>query len=258
MKKFITNKITLTIFGIILFLMLWWMISALVGHGSRIFPDPWSTIAYTAELVIKPSTYYHLGWSFLRMLAGFLLGAVFGIIFGIFVGNYQKAKHVFEPTVIALKAVPTAALVYLFLVLIGAKNAPIFIVALITAPIIYEAVIGGYSNIDANILNSLKLDDRNRIYSNIVVKFPLATPYLLVGMVSSFALSLKIEIMAEVISGSTSYGIGNIIKAKQQEDPSDLVPIFAYALIAIIAILIITLLLSLLKKKLNLDDLKKA
>jgi len=250
MKKFITNKITLTFIGVITLFLLWTIVSLSLGHGSRVFPTPWATIEYTFILLGQNNTYLHIGSSLLRMIYGFLISALSAIILGMIVGNFTKVKHVFNPTIVALKAVPTAAFVFLFLVLMGAKNAPILVVVLITFPIVYESVVAGYSHISSSVLGALKVDGHNALLNNFSVKFPLALPYIIVGLASSFALSFKIEIMAEVISGSTSYGIGNIIRQCQQEDYSNLVPIFAYSFIAVLLMLIFSAISSLLKSKL--------
>jgi len=249
MKKFITNKITLSVTGIILLLLVWWLISACIGNGSRVFPDPWMTFAKFFDLIKEKETYYHLGYTFQRMIDGFLMAAIAAIIVGIIVGNIKPLKTVFNPTIIAFKSIPTAALVYVFLVLIGAKNTPIFIVALISFPIIYESVVGGFNNIDPKILEAVRLDSGNTLTANLRIKFPLSLPYLFVGLTSSFALSFKLEIMAEVISGSTSYGLGNIIRYTQQNDASDLLTIFAYSLIAIIFMMLLSLIAFLVKKR---------
>ena len=248
MKKIISNKITLTIFGIILFFLLWWLISACIGNGNRIFPNPWDTIVYSANLLADSYIYLCIGYSFGRMLLGFLIAAILGIILGSFVGNIKKSKYVFNPTIVAIKAIPTAAVVYLFMVLIGASSAPIFIVGLITFPIVYEATVGGFSNIPEPVLNSLKLDSNNFIAKNVKVKLPLATPIIVVGLISSFALSFKIEIMSEVISGSTSYGLGCAIRTAQADNPANMLPVFGYSFIAIVFILIVSLILYVLKK----------
>lgn len=249
MKKFITNKYTLTFFGIILFFLLWWLISACVGSGNRIFPNPWDTIVYSVNLLKDSYIYLCLGYSLLRMVIGFVIAAILGIVIGAIVGNTGKVKHVFNPTIVALKAVPTAAVVYLFMVLMGAKDAPIAIVALITFPIIYEATVGGYSAIPITIQESVRLEGKGLINKNIRVMFPMAMPYIFVGLLSSFALSFKVEIMSEVISGTTSYGLGSAIRTAQANNPADMLPVFGYSLIAILIMLIISLVLDIIKRK---------
>ena len=108
-----------------------------------------------------------------------------------------------------------------------------------------------YQPIEKNIIDAMKIDGENNIKNIIRVKFPLSIPYLLVGMASSFALAFKIEIMAEVLTGDTTSGVGAAILAAQRNDPSNMVPIFAYSFIAIFLVLIIDLISILIKNKLR-------
>lgn len=250
--KLLKNKYLLTIIGVILFFLIWIIIYFIAGSNRAIFPNPFETIEEAAIYLGDPFTYKCILGSFSRMLIGFGVGAIFGIILGIIVGNFTNMKYVFNPTLIAIKAIPTAALTFLFLVLAGLKNAPIYIVVIIVFPIVYEATAAGYSSIDKYVLMSSRIDGASRIRSNVFVKFPLALPTIGLGLISSFALSFKIEIMAEVISGSSSYGIGRAIQNAYLNSSNGMVPTFAYSLIAIIIMLLVTLLLDTLKKILKL------
>ncbi len=150
---------------------------------------------------------------------------------------------------IALKAVPTAALVYLLMVLVGFKNAPIYIVMVIVFPMVYEATISGYSNLDTQILMAMRVDSANALLNNFKIKLPLAFPHIALGLVSSFALSFKIEIMAEVLTSSSSvYGLGRAISVSFINQYNGLVSTFAYSFIAIAIMLIVSLIIYIVKR----------
>ena len=253
MKKFISNRITLTIIGIIVFLTAWLLISYAVDEKSMIFPNPIVTFQEAFNLLGKKSLYFDIGYSMFRTLIGFLLAFICALLFGVLAGHFHILEKIFKPTMVALKSVPTVALVFLFIVLSGAKWAPIFIVFLICFPILYESVIGGFKSVDEDVLQASKVDGANWFKTILFIKLPLALPYVFVGMVSSFALSFKIEIMAEVITGDTGYGLGSSIAYAQSSDPANMVPIFAYSIIAIIFILILSFLEELIRKIVKLD-----
>ena len=69
------------------------------------------------------------------------------------------------------------------------------------------------------------------------------------GIASSFALSLKIEIMAEVITGYTRLGLGSAILSAQRSDPTNMVPVFAYSLVAIVIMLVFDSVANVVKEK---------
>lgn len=241
MKKFITNKYFLTIVGCLLFLGIWFMISVFVGDTKMVFPDPISTVGRTFEILGHNYVYKCVGWTLYRMLIGFSISFAAAMLFGILAGNFPSFKVVFKPFIVALKSIPTAALVFLFLIVSGARYAPIYIVILISFPILYESISAGIHNVPQELLESAKVDGGKFFGTTFKIRLPLAMPYILVGVASSFALAFKIEIMAEIITGDTRNGLGSAILAAQKNDPSDMTTIFAYSLIAILFILIITI-----------------
>lgn len=194
------------------------------------------------------NTYIRIGWSLLRTLEGFGIALAMALLFGILAGLVKKVQVLLRPIMIVFKSAPTAAFVFLFFVLFTGKNAPIFVVTLLAFPILYESIIAGFNNIPIEIEDSLRVDSNGRLTGILTVKIPIAMPYFMVGLASSFALSFKTEIMAEIITGSTNPGLGTAIYAYRIIDASDLTPIFAIALIAIIIILIVDLLGFLVKK----------
>ena len=251
MRNIISNKYVLTIFGCLLFLALWIIISLAVNETTMIFPDPLSTIKETFNILSKTYIYKAIGWTFLRMVIGFSASFILAMVFGTLAGHFKAFRTIFNPTVVVLKSIPTAALVFLFLIIATARYAPIFVVILISFPILYESITAGVSNIPQEVIESSRVDGARLSDLIFKIRIPLSLPYVLVGIASSFALSFKIEIMAEIITGDTKYGIGSAISAAQKNDPSNMVPIFAYSLIAIIFILLITLLEDLATKKLK-------
>lgn len=251
MKKFISNKYTLYGLGIILFLIIWFIISLIINENVLIFPNPINTFSYLFSSLGKSYIYKCIATSLLRMIIGFLGAFVLALIFGIIAGENENIENLFKPTMTVIKSIPTATITFLFLILIGAKSAPILIVMLISFPILYESVVGGFKNIDVGILNSLALERKPHLVKIIKVKLPLSMPHIIVGITSSFALSFKIEIMAEIVMGDTGLGLGSAILSAQRIDPTNMVPIFAYSLIAIIFMLIFSLINLIIKKKFN-------
>ena len=194
------------------------------------------------------NTYVRIGWSLLRTLEGFGIALGLALLFGILAGLVKKIQILLRPIMIVFKSAPTAAFVFLFFVLFTGKNAPIFVVTLLAFPILYESIVAGFNNIPKEIEDSLLVDSNGRLKGILRVKIPIAMPYFMVGLASSFALSFKTEIMAEIITGSTNPGLGTAIYAYRIMDASNLTPIFAIAVIAVFIILIVDLIGFLVKK----------
>mgnify|MGYP003293827541 CR=1 FL=1 len=243
------KKTLLTTLGIVLILLIWVIVSASISNSSMIFPNPLVTLKETLKLLGKSFTYKCIFQSLLKTFLGFLLSFVFAMLLGVIAGNIEEFRTILSPLLSVLKSIPTATLVFLFLVLVGAKNAPIIMVFIICFPIIYEAVVRGFENIDINIKRAAVMDGANLSQKLFKIYIPIISPYIIVGIASSFSLSFKIEIMSEVISGTTTDGLGSMISACQKSDPTNMTPIFAYSLIGIVIIAIFSLALYFLERK---------
>lgn len=241
MKRFILSNTFLYTLGLVFVFVCWLIISCLLGEGNLIFPSPFETFAYTGKLLSSSYIYSCLGMSLLRTLEGFAFAFLFAALLGSLAGEIKPLQRFFKPLILLFKSVPTAAFVFLFLVLSGTSNAPIWIVALLAFPILYEAFVSGINAVPKELKWAAKADSASKTQTLLRVKIPLALPYILLGVLNSFALSFKTEIMAEIITGQTSPGLGGAIRVARNTDPADLTPVFAIALIAIAIVLLFDL-----------------
>lgn len=237
------------LYGTIFIILLWWIISLCVS--SLIVPSPFDTVALAIKYLGDSYTYVSLGYSLLKMLIGFLLAFFVAFLLGMLVNDNEKLYQFFTPLMTFFKAIPTVALVFLFIVVLDSSRAPVLVVMLIAIPILYEAVVGGLKSDNTNLLEAASMDGARKITKVVRIQLPLSIPYIVIGMISAFSLSFKIEIMAEVITGYTKNGLGSLIKGAQINDPTDLTPIFAYSLIAVVVMLIVTLIATLINEKIR-------
>ena len=251
MKKFISNKFVLFLGGTLFVLLLWFLISLIFDRQGGIFPSPILVFEKFFELLGQSYTYACLGYTLARMLLGFISSFIVAIVIGIISGNHPNVYQFLKPLMVTLKSIPTVALVFLFIILVAPKHAPILVVSLICFPILYEGVANGILHVDKQVIDSSRVDGAGYFKRTAFIKLPLALPYIIVGMVSSFALSFKIEIMAEVMTGYTKNGLGSVIQYEQKADPTNMVSIFAYALFAVVIMLLVSLVEEIVKQVLK-------
>ena len=251
MKRSTSSNFKAYICGLILLLLLWQVLAVMIGETTMVFPGPVSTFRYVIYLLGKAYTYKCIAMTMMKMFAGFAISLVLGFIAGVIAGNHPFIEKMLSPLITTLRAVPTASLVYLFIVLAGFRMAPMYLVVMISFPIIYEGVLGGIRNISASIVNAMKVDGASFFRSNFRIKLPLAMPYIIVAMTTSFSLSFKIEIMAEVITGASNAGLGSAILGMRSSDPTNMVPIFGYSLIAVALMLLIDYLTGIIQDKIK-------
>ena len=207
MTKFFTNKKILFGLGTLFILLLWFVISLLFDKNSMIFPSPISAFKAMIELLGKKVTYQYLGLTLLRMLIGFSIAFFFALILGIFAGHNPGFYTFLKPLMNVLKSVPTVAFVYLFIIIFQPKYAPIYVVILVSLPILFESVVTGIKKTDPDVLDAARVDGANKI--------------------------------TEVLTGMTKGGIGAAISAFQGSE-ANLNNVFGYTLIVIIIVLLFT------------------
>lgn len=188
----------------------------------------------------------------MKTLIGFLISLFFALILGIISGLNKKIKLVLNPIITVFKAVPTASVLFLFLVIAGVKNAPIFVVILISLPVLYDSVVGGMENIPKELKDVTRLESGKKLSTILKIYIPLAANYIIVGITSAFGLAYKVEIMSEILTGDTTLGNGiGVAIHNVQINEVNMTPIFAWTLIAIILLLIINFLANLIKTKMK-------
>ena len=224
--------------------------SAIVDINSMVFPSPWATFKLMFQLLGQKKTYRYLGFSIIRLLVGFVASFILAFLIGMIVNNSEALYNFFTPIITFFKAAPTATFVFLFLVLFGGRNAPALVVIVMTFPILYESIVSAIRSTDETVLDAAQIDGSSKLKTLFFVQLPLGTPYIVLGLVSTFGMAFKVEIMAEIITGITKGGIGTMINISQLIDATDLTPMFAYSMMAIILVLIVSIATSLLKNKL--------
>lgn len=249
MKTKLFNKQVVTILGIVFLLGIWFLLSTIFDTNSMIFPNPIVTFKRMFELLGEGITYKYLGFSLLRLLIGFVISFAVAFLLGMIVNTNDKFYDFLNPAMTFLRAAPTATFVFLFIVLSGSRNAPVYVTFTVTMPILYESIVGAFRGTDKAIIAAAQIDGASRFKRLFRVQIPLGIPVISIGVISTFAMAFKIEIMAEIITGFTNGGLGSVIHNSQLINPTDLTDMFAYSLMAIILVLIITFLTSFLKKR---------
>lgn len=244
-------------FGFLFLIGLWALVSAMVDINSMVFPSPWKTFELMFQLLGQKKTYGYLLFSITRLLVGFVISFVLAFLLGIIVNNNDALYNFFTPIITFFKAAPTATFVFLFLVLFGGKNAPALVVIVMTFPILYESIVSAIRSTEETVLDAAKMDGASKVKTLFYVQLPLGIPFIVLGLVSTFGMAFKVEIMAEIITGITNGGIGTMININNLLDATDLTPMFAYSTMAIILVLLVSIATSLLKNKIALVQAKK-
>ncbi len=121
----------LALFGLLLPLAAWWMLS-ISGWVDKIFmPGPLDVLIRTFGWFSDESLMGDIWISTYRVFAGFLLSAILAIPLGVLIGTYQPMKAMFEPLMDFIRYMPAVAFIPLVMLWVGidesSKIAIIFI-----------------------------------------------------------------------------------------------------------------------------------
>ena len=251
MRKFTSDKKVYYVLGIIVFLGIWEVLSILIGQRTMILPGPFESINNAFYQLGKTYTLQSIGASLFRLCVGYLSALLLGLVLGVLAGNDERVYYILKPMMTFLRSVPTASLVYLFIVLAGFKMAPVLLVVILSFPILYEAFAVSISNVSGDFVKASRLDGAGYLKENLYIKLPLASKYYLKNVFSTFSLAFKTEIMAEVLTGSSSKGLGNLIQGARALDPTNMLPVFGYSLIAVGLMLLVDFISHLLIRRID-------
>lgn len=191
----------------LLILLVWSQLSSQGVFPEYLLPHPlkvWEELAYLAQTGDLWSHIYTTSW---RVAAGFLSGVVAATLLGALTGYSRLARELLDPTLQAVKAVPSLAWVPLFILWFG-----IFEASKITL-----IAVGVFFPIYLNLMSGIRDTDRKlfevaRVYRlsrwNLVTRIllPATLPSYFVGLRAGLALGWMFVIAAELMGASQGLG----------------------------------------------------
>lgn len=235
-----------TFIGIVIPLVIYELCSVILK--TAVLPDLFKIFANLGKVLGKSETYLNFLMTFYRLFIVLIISALLGLGLGVIAGYYEPINRLVRPTITVLKAIPTICLILVLLVF--TKLSTYIVLFLVVFPIIFDQVKEGTSEIKSRFHDELALAGKREPLKISRIIVPLSIPHLLLGVLQSLGLGLKVVIMAEILSGSTSdRGIGNLIN--NAFNSSKYLDMFTISLLAVFLILICDFGLSTFKKKVN-------
>jgi sulfonate transport system permease protein len=221
--------------GILLpiFIALAWEVAVSTGLAEgRLIPPP-SSILVTLQALAGTGELWTHAWATLwRVLAGFGLGAAAGIAFGALSGSIETVRRLIDPTLQALRAIPSIAWVPLFILWLGIFEASK--VALIAVGVffpVYLGVAGAILSVDRKLVEVGRVFRLSRLQLTRRILLPAVLPSALIALRSGLGLGFMFVVAAEFMGASE--GLGYLLVDGQQMGKPDqiLAAIIAFALL---------------------------
>jgi len=199
---------------------------------ARLLPAPSRILATLYDLARSGELWTHVLATVLRVVAGFVIGAGVGTLLGALTGASEWARRLLDPTLQALRAIPSLAWVPLFILWLGIFEASK--VALIAVGVffpVYLGVMGAIANIDRKIVEVGRAFRLSRLQLARRILLPAILPDYVVALRSGLGLGFMFVVAAEIMGASE--GLGFLLVDGQQLGKPDqiLAAIIAFALI---------------------------
>lgn len=202
--------------------IIWESVARLGLVAAHLLPPP-STLAETAWSLLQDGALLkHIGVSGARVFAGFVIGASAGVALGAAVALNRKLDALLDPSLQALRAVPSLAWVPLLLLWLGIDLAPkLTLIAIGTFFPMYLATVSGLRNVDRKLVEvGVQLGfSRSALLRRITI--PAALPTILTGLRSSLGLGWMFLVAAELIAATS--GLGYLLTDGRETGRADLV-----------------------------------
>ena len=208
-------------------LVVWsgWSDGRLVPPPSVIFATLWD-LAKTGEL------WRHAQATVLRVAAGFGLGVIAGTLLGAIAGYSTLSRRLLDPTLQALRAIPSIAWVPLFILWLGIfEESKITLIAVGVFFPVYLGVMGAIMSVDRKIVEVGRVF---RLSGPALVRrilLPAVLPSYIVALRSGLGLGWMFVVAAELLGASEGLGY-LLIDGQQLGKPAQIVAaIVAFAVI---------------------------
>jgi sulfonate transport system permease protein len=193
-----------------------WEIMVRLGLSSgRLVPPPTKIFATIAELASSGELSRHIMATLTRVVVGFGFGVIAGTLLGAISGYWALARALLDPTVQALRAIPSLAWVPLFILWLGIfETSKIALIAVGVFFPVYLGVMGAILSVDRKIVEvgrTFRLSGPAMIRR---ILLPAVLPAYVVALRVGLGLGWMFVVAAELMGASE--GLGYLLLDGQQ------------------------------------------
>ncbi len=189
-------------------LALVWELAVRFGYSNgRLVPPPsriWQTLV---ELSASGELSRHILATLSRVGAGFGLGVLAGTIFGAICGYWTLARRLLDPTLQALRAIPSIAWVPLFILWLGIfETSKVALIAVGVFFPIYLGVTGAILSVDRKIVEVGRIFRLSGFAMIRRILLPAVLPAYVISLRSGLGLGWMFVVAAEFMGASEGLG----------------------------------------------------
>lgn len=181
----------------------------------RLLPPPSRIGATLWELAASGDLWMHVAATLVRVGLGFVLGAVAGIVAGALTATLPTLRRLVDPSLQALRAVPSLAWVPLFILWFGILETPkVMLIAVGVFFPVYVGVAGAIASVDRKLVEVGRIFRLTRAAQVRRILLPAVLPATVTALRTGLGLGFLFVVAAELMGASE--GLGYLLIDGQQ------------------------------------------
>jgi sulfonate transport system permease protein len=206
-----------------LLLALWEALSRFGLAPSNLLPAPSAVLRSLRDLWLAGELWGHIEITMLRVLLGFLVGTAVATVLGALTGYSPTWRRLLDPTLQAIRSIPSIAWVPLFVLWLGIFEASkVTLIALGAFFPVYLSTMAGIQQVDRKLVEVARIHGYGGAALVRRVLLPATLPAYMVGLRSGLGLAWMFVIAAEFLGASEGLGF-LLIDGQQTGRPANII-----------------------------------
>lgn len=206
-----------------LLLALWEALSRFGVAPPNLLPAPSAVLRSLRDLWLAGELWGHIEITLLRVLLGFLLGTVVATVLGALTGYSPLWRRLLDPTLQAIRSIPSIAWVPLFVLWLGIfEGSKVTLIALGAFFPVYLSTMAGIQQVDRKLVEVARMHGYSGAALVRRVLLPATLPAYIVGLRSGLGLAWMFVIAAEFLGASEGLGF-LLIDGQQTGRPANII-----------------------------------
>jgi NitT/TauT family transport system permease protein len=236
MRNFIIKRfkiISWSTTGFLVVFLLWSVLAR--DYNTLILPSPWETWQSFLELYSSGVLIENLVITVKRTLMGFLLAVIWGVLLAVLLNKSSKLNLCLRPLITVIQTTPPVIWLALAVIWFGIAEdiTPIFLIFIVTFPIIFININEGLQNVDQKLIDMAQLYSANRKQIYFEIYLPALIPYFVSSLSVGLAFAWKSSVFAEFIGSASGVGFALSMANSNLETPK----LYAWALVLVVLML---------------------
>ncbi|WP_378953567.1 ABC transporter permease [Pelosinus sp. sgz500959] len=188
-------------------LITWELLSRNGVVPTNLLPAPSVVLKAIYDLAVRGELVNHITITLFRVVVGFAIGTVISTILGAVTGYSSRYRRLLDPTLQALRNIPSMAWVPLFLLWMGIyETSKITLIAVGVLFPVYLNLMSGIQTVDRKLLEVGKVFGLSSFQMIKQIIIPATLPAYIIGLRSGLSLGWMFVVAAEIMGASQGIG----------------------------------------------------